>query len=52
VSLCISDYFCPCQCAYNATFAVWVLVDMNVGTVASQTAVIDVQYYFGPLLCT
>lgn len=50
MSLCISDYCCPCQCTFKGTIAVWVLVDMNVGTVASQTTVIDVQYYFGPLL--
>jgi len=52
VSLCISDYCCLCQCAFNDTIAVWVLVDMNVGTVGSQANVIDIQYFFGPLLCT
>jgi len=52
VSLCISDYYCSCQRAFKSTIEVWVLVDMTVGTVASQTTVVDVQYYFGPLLCT
>jgi len=44
VSLCISNYCWPYQCAFSATIAVWVLVDMNVGTVASQTTHTYVQY--------
>jgi hypothetical protein len=42
MSLCIGGYYC--HSAFEARIAVWVLADMNVGTVMSQTTVSDVHY--------